>query len=290
MPKVPKPIADHGAIFGGVPELAEMTSDVPQIFDGRLRRRRRERAARAFDAYSFLAAAVRDELGERLSAIERPFHGAVWCGALPPPSVRSVVWVHGDTAGGFGPAIVFDEERFPFGDRTLELYASALTLHAVNDLPGALMQIRRSLKPNGAFTAALFGGQTLHELRAALAEAEIEVDGGLSPRVAPFVDVRDGGALLQRAGFGLPVADVDTLTVRYEHPLKLLADLRGMGETNVLTGRRRSFLKRAVLARACELYVKKYAGTDGRVPATFDVLYLSGWAPRAASSSPKLED
>jgi hypothetical protein len=125
----------------------------------------------------------------------------------------------------------------------------------------------------------MLGGRTLHELRLALAEAEVEVEGGLSPRVAPFVDVRDAGGLLQRAGFALPVADVDTVTVRYEHPLKLLADLRGMGETNVLHERRRTFLKRGVLARASEIYAKKFAGPDGRVPATFDIVYLTGWAP-----------
>jgi SAM-dependent methyltransferase len=256
-------------------------SDVPQIFDARLRRRRRGRAASGFAQFSFLADAVGDELGDRIAATPRPFSRAVWCGALDAPGVKDIAWVRGDAVDRFVTrgGVVFEEEHLPFGERTLELYVSALTLHAVNDLPGALMQIRRSLKPDCLFMAALFGGQTLHELRTCLAEAEIEIDGGLSPRVAPFVDVRDAGALLQRAGFGQPVADVDAITVRYEHPLKLLADLRGMGETNVLTQRRRRFLKRRVLARAFDIYTERYRGSDGRVPATFEILYLTGWSP-----------
>lgn len=256
-------------------------TDVPQIFDVRLRRRRRARAASAFERFSFLADAVGEEMGDRIAATPRPFARAVWCGARSAPGVKDIAWIRGDAEARFVPrgGLVFEEEHLPFGEGTLELYASALTLHAVNDLPGALMQIRRSLKPDCLFMAALFGGQTLHELRMCLAEAEVEIEGGLSPRVAPFVDVRDAGALLQRAGFGQPVADVDAITVRYEHPLKLLADLRGMGETNVLTQRRRSFFKRRVLTRAFEIYAAKFCGTDGRVAATFEIVYLTGWAP-----------
>lgn len=256
-------------------------SAVPQIFDRKLRRRRRARAASAFGAFSFLAAAARDEIGERLAAINQVFGCSVWHGAVAPPEVSSVSWLRTDDIAAFVPGggLVFDEEALPFGDGTLDLFASVLTLHAANDLPGALAQIRRCLKPDGLFVAALFGGETLTELRQALAEAEIEIDGGLSPRVAPFVDVRDAGSLLQRAGFAQPVVDVDTMTVRYEHPLKLLADLRGMGETNVLNERRRTFLKRRVLASACEIHARKFAGSDGRVPATFEVLYLTGFAP-----------
>jgi SAM-dependent methyltransferase len=256
-------------------------NDVPQIFDARLRRRRRSRAASSFREFSFLADAVGEEIGDRVAATPRPFTRAVWCGAQNAPDVKDIAWVRGDAAQRFVPrgGVVFEEEQLPFGDATLDLYVSALTLHAVNDLPGALTQIRRSLKPDSLFMAALFGGQTLHELRTCLAEAEIEIDGGLSPRVAPLIDVRDAGALLQRAGFGQPVADADAITVRYEHPLKLLADLRGMGETNVLTERRRSFLKRRVLGRAFEIYGEKYRGADGRVAATFEIVYLTGWSP-----------
>ena len=256
-------------------------SGVPQIFDAKLRRLRRARAARGFDAFSFLFQAARDEIGERLALIERPFARAVWHGPVAPPAIVSTSWiVAGSVTGSAGPQIAFDEEAVPFGHGTLDLYVSVLGLHAVNDLPGALTQIRRSLKDGGLFLAAMLGGQTLHELRLALAEAEIAIAGGLSPRVAPFADVSDAGALLQRAGFVLSVADVDTLTVRYEHPLKLLADLRGMGETNVLSDRRRVFLKRAVLARAYEIYAERFVSADGRVPATFDIVYLTGWAPK----------
>jgi SAM-dependent methyltransferase len=249
--------------------------EVPQIFDRDLRRRRRMRAAPGFPAFAFIADAVAGEIGERLSVLPQHFAQGLWYGAPTPPALDGVTWTPADLIAPEG-GIAFDEERLPFGPQSLELYVSALSLHAVNDLPGALAQIRRALKPQGLFMAALFGGQTLQELRLSLAEAEIEIDGGLSPRVSPFVDVRDAGALLQRAGFELPVADVDRLSVHYQHPLKLLSDLRGMGETNVLSERRRRFLKRRVLARTCELYLEKFADADGRVTATFDVVYLSG--------------
>jgi len=256
-------------------------SNVPQIFDTRLRRRRRARAAQQFDAYAFLATRARDEIADRLGALNRPIQAAVWRGATAHPAVGDANWIGADSVRPLVPAggVVFDDEALPFGAGTLDAYVSVLMLHTVNDLPGALTQIRRCLKPDGLFMAALFGGQTLQELKVALAEAEIEIAGGLSPRVAPMVDVRDAGALLQRAGFASPVADIDAVTVRYEHPLKLLADLRGMGETNVLSERRRTFLRRGVLSRACEVYIEKLADPDGRVAATFDVLYLTGWAP-----------
>lgn len=255
-------------------------SDVPQIFDTRLRRVRRMRAARSFAAFAFLGEAVAAEIGDRLGAMPRAFAQGVWYGAIAPPTVGTTHWLRGDAVPAFAPrGVVFDEERLPFGAGTLDLYASALTLHAANDLPGALAQIRRALKGGGLFIGALFGGRTLQELRACLAEAEIEIDGGLSPRVFPFVDVRDAGALLQRAGFAMPVADTDVVVARYEHPLKLLADLRGMGETNVLVQRRRQFLKRRPLTRACELYLEKFRDADGRVAATFEIVHLTGWAP-----------
>ncbi len=255
-------------------------SDIPQIFDGRLRRRRRARVAAGFDTFAFLADAATGELSERVNASDRTFDPAVCVGARAPQSARIARSIRGDVEARFlgSGGVVFDEERLPFADEAFDLYASVLTLHAVNDLPGALTQIRRSLKSDGLFVAALFGGETLRELRACLAQAEIEIDGGLSPRISPFADVRDAGALLQRAGFADPVADADSVTVRYEHPLKLLADLRGMGETNVLSERRRTFLKRSVLLRACAIYIDTYRGADGRVPATFQILYLTGSA------------
>lgn len=257
-------------------------SDIPQIFDNRLRRVRRARAAARFDAFSFLADAVSAELSERIEAAGREFSRAAFAGARTPMPARTGAFIRGDVEPVFaGPGgVVFDEEQMPFAARTLDLYASVLTLHAVNDLPGALTQIRRCLKPGGLFVAGLFGGETLRELRECLALAEIEIDGGLSPRVSPFADVRDAGGLLQRAGFDEPVADVDTISVSYEHPVKLFADLRGMGETNILAERRRTFLKRAILTRACDIYFEKYRDSSGRVPATFQILYMTGRVTR----------
>jgi NADH dehydrogenase [ubiquinone] 1 alpha subcomplex assembly factor 5 len=253
-------------------------SEIPHIFDDRLRRRRRARAAAGFDGFAFLAETAAAELSERIGSFERDFSRAVCVGARKPSSSRIVQCVRGDAVCTFAD-VVFEEGRLPFAAQSLDLYASVLTLHVVNDLPGALLQVKRSLKPGGVFVAALFGGETLRELRDCLAQAEIEIDGGLSPRVAPCVDVRDAGALLQRAGFSEPVADVETVAVGYEHPLKLLSDLRGMGETNILAERRRRFLKRAVVARACDLYFEKFRRPDGRVTATFQTLFLTGCAP-----------
>jgi SAM-dependent methyltransferase len=253
--------------------------NVPQIFDTRLRRLRRARAAARFASFDFLARTAAAEIEERLSVTPRTFERAVWVGAVPPAG--GLACIRGDTVSAFAGAggVVFDEERLAFREKTLDLYVSVLSLHAANDLPGALAQIRRALAPGAMFMAALFGGRTLEQLRTAMAEAEIEVDGGLSPRVFPFADVRDAGALLQRAGFAQPIADADVLSVRYEHPLKLMADLRGMGETNILAERRRQFLKRRTLRRACDIYAAKFADGEGRVAATFELLYLTGRAP-----------
>ena len=163
---------------------------------------------------------------------------------------------------------------------------SALALQFVNDLPGTLVQIRRALKPDGLFLAALIGGDSLAELREAFAAAEAEVEGGVSPRVAPFADLRDLGALLQRAGFALPVTDVDRLTVRYDTPFALMHDLRRMGATNALIERRRTPLRRATLARMVEIYADRFADPDGRLRATFEIVWLSGWAPHASQQQP----
>ncbi len=263
-------------------------NDVPQIFDVGLRRRRRARVAQTHECVSFLTDAVAAELKERLLAVNRIFPNAVWHGTPATLTSAKASWITSDIvpvlAGKSG--VVFGEEQLPFAPASLDLYVSSLSLHTVNDLPGAMAQIRHSLKPDGLFIAAIFGGQTLHELKLTLAQAEIEIDGGLSPRVAPFADIRDAGGLLQRAGFALPVADTDQIVVRYEHPLKLLADLRGMGETNILHQRRKLFLKRRVLMRAMEIYTRDFSGTDGRVQATFEIIYLAGWAPHASQQKP----
>ncbi len=181
---------------------------------------------------------------------------------------------------------VADEEALPFGDGKLDLVVSNLSLHWVNDLPGSFAQIKRALRPDGLFLATLFGGETLHELRSVLSDAEIAVEGGLSPRVSPFTDIRDAGGLLQRAGFALPVVDTETITVFYEEPFRLLRDLRGMGETNAVQERRKTFSRRETLMTALNLYRERFAGSDGRIPATFTILYLSGWAPAPGQQQP----
>jgi SAM-dependent methyltransferase len=190
--------------------------------------------------------------------------------------------------GGKNPKrfVAADEEALPFGDATLDLVVSALTLQYVNDLPGVLVQIRRALKPDGLFLGALIAGETLTELRQAFAAAESEVEGGASPRVAPFADLRELGALLQRAGFALPVTDVDRLTVRYDSVFGLMRDLRRMGATNALHARRRAPLKRATLHRLAEIYAERFADDDGRLRATFEIVWLSGWAPHPDQQQP----
>ena len=179
-----------------------------------------------------------------------------------------------------------DEEALPFRDGSLDLVVSALVLQFVNDLPGTLVQIRRALRPDGLWLAALVGGDTLTELRQAFAAAEAEIEDGVSPRVAPFVDVRAMGGLLQRAGFSLPVTDVDRLTVRYASPLALMRELRRMGAANPLLDRSRRPLKRALLARMMAIYAERFSDPDGRIRATFEIVWLSGWAPHDSQQKP----
>ena len=260
-------------------------SQNPVVFDRKLLRLRRARAEK-LGLSTFLVERVADDIAERLSAVLRRFELAVDLGT-PGDAVRRVL----DASGKVGAviasdALVADQEALPFRDGALDLLVSGLALHAVNDLPGALVQIRRALKPDGLFLAALFGGDTLTELRQSFAAAESDIEGGVSPRVAPFADLRDLGALLQRAGFGLPVADVERLTVRYATPLALMHDLRRMGVTNVLHERRRKPLRRATLARMMQIYGERFADADGRIRATFEIVWLSGWAPHESQQQP----
>jgi SAM-dependent methyltransferase len=252
----------------------------PVIFDRRLLRARLTRAA-AIGPVTFLLDRAADDMAERLSAVLRPFDIAADLGT-PTDAVRRAI------AGRVGTiaAVVADEEALPFRDASLDLVVSALALQFVNDLPGTLIQIRRALKPDGLFLAAMTGGESLAELRVAFAEAEAEVEGGVSPRVAPFADLRDLGALLQRAGFALPVTDVDRVTVRYASPLDLMHDLRRMGAGNVLTERRRTPLRRSTLRRMLEIYAERFADLDGRIRATFEIVWLSGWAPHESQQKP----
>jgi SAM-dependent methyltransferase len=253
-------------------------SSNPAIFDRKLLRLRQARA-RALGPETFLVDRVAEELGERLSAVLRQFERAADVGT-PTDAVRRALAASGKVVAVYGADhVIADEEALPFADGSLDLAVSALSLQFVNDLPGTLIQICRALKPDGLLLAALLGGDTLIELREAFAEAEAEIEGGVSPRVAPFADVRALGALLQRAGFALPVVDSDRLTVRYDSVFGLMRDLRRMGATNTLSERRRTPLKRATLAKMAEIYARRFADADGRVRATFEVAWLSGWAP-----------
>jgi SAM-dependent methyltransferase len=264
----------------------------PIIFDRQLLRARRRRAER-LGASDFLVERLAEDIAERLSVVLRRFDVAVDLGT-PGDAVRRALLATGKigmvvvaSPSAAGPlAVVADEEALPFRDGAIDLVTSALSLQFTNDLPGALVQIRRALRPDGLFLAALAGGETLTELRQAFAQAEAEIEDGISPRVAPFADLRDLGALLQRAGFALPVTDVDRLTVRYASPVALMQDLRRMGATNVIGERRRKPLKRATLMRMIEIYGERFADADGRVRATFEIVWLSGWAPHESQQQP----
>jgi len=278
--------------------LPPETSDAA-VFDRRAVRRHRERAAPRLAAHDFLFVAAAAELADRLAGINRRFACALDLGAragvlrqaLAGRDRVGVLIEAAPTAAlarraAAGPALAADEEFLPFADESLDLVLSCLALHWVNDLPGALIQVRRALRPDGLFLAALLGGDTLHELRAVLLQAEAEVLGGASPRLSPTVPVAAASALLLRAGFALPVADIDRLTVTYPDALALMRELRHMGETNAACGRRSRFTPRTVLARAAVLYRELYGLADGRVPATFEVIYLTGWAPHASQQRP----
>ena len=267
----------------------------PRVFDRLLLRRRRRRAG-MLGAATFLIDRVAADLAERLSTVLRRFALAADLGS-PAGAVRRELTAQVDTLiavdaatedvrDHIGPKVVADEEALPFADASLDLVVSALALQSVNDLPGTLVQVRRALKPDGYFLAALLGGDTLTELRQSFAAAEAEIEGGVSPRVAPFVDARDAGALLQRAGFALPVTDVDRVTVRYASAFALMADLRRMGATNPLIERRRTPLRRATLMRMAQIYAARFADADGRVRASFDIVWVAGWAPHPSQPQP----
>ncbi|OYW27256.1 MAG: SAM-dependent methyltransferase [Caulobacter sp. 12-67-6] len=273
----------------------------PLLFDRDLLKVRLDRAAPDYASADFLKRRVAQDVVMRLETILRRFPVAVDLGSRN--GAFSEALAESDAAAnidvlfqtdlsarmlgvGNGLKVVADEERLPFGDATLDLAVSTLSLHWTNDLVGALIQIRRALRPDGLFIGAIFGGATLTELRQALLQAEDEVSGGASFRVSPFADAIDAAGLLQRAGFALPVADVDRVKVRYGHPIELLRDLRRMGETSVLLDRSRKPMSRRVLARAMELYVERFAEADGRVPATFEIVAVTGWAPHESQQKP----
>jgi SAM-dependent methyltransferase len=245
----------------------------PELFNMQARAAYRARAkVRGVADFLHMAAAL--QLQERLQDVNKSFTKSAFVGWVPE------VWQ------GFGPEVMVpDDEILDLPEAAFELVVHGLCLHAANDPVGQLVQMRRALKPDGLMLAALFGGETLHELRHALARAEAEVEGGLSPRVAPMGDVRDLGGLLQRAGLALPVVDATTLTVTYETPLHLMRDLRAMGESNAMT-ERRGHLRRETLGTALEIYQAEFGLPDGRIPATFEIIFLTGWAPSATQPKP----
>ncbi len=274
------------------------TASPPLIFDRTLLRRNRARAARSACPPDFLLQRVTEDFADRLSLIHRTFPLALNLTAAPGHITKALRECNGTTTVISTehdiahvrhlpmPVVIADEEALPFAAHSFDLVTSGLALQFVNDLPGTLAQICQVLKPDGLFLAALFGGETLTELRQAALAAEAELYDGASPRVAPFADVRDLGALLQRAGFALPVTDSDTVTATYETPLALMRELKGMGASNILFDRRRTPMTRRFLLRIAEIYSERFAMPDGRIPATFEILTMTGWAPHASQQQP----
>lgn len=263
--------------------MASATENPPSLFDLALLKKRQDRADR-LGRENFLTDRVAGDLAERLNVVVREFAAVADIGS-PGAVVEKILGAKfGIVAHVELPKS--DDDPLPLEPASLELVVSSLALQFVNDLPGALAQIKRALKPDGLFLAALLGGDTLTELRQSFAAAEAQIEGGVSPRVAPMIDLRDAGALLQRAGFALPVTDVDRIMVRYDNAFALMRDLRRMGATNIMVERSRKFLRRATLLRMAEIYSEKFSDPDGRIRATFDVVWLSGWAPHESQQKP----
>ena len=283
-----------------------MSVSVPQLFDMRALRRNRQRAAASYDKYAFLKDEAAVRLVDRVDLIRRDFElcldlgahdGRLWQHLAPLGKIRTIV--QSDPAAKFSnnffrnnidprvaPFAVHDFTTLPFADKSFDGVFSCLNFHWVDDLPGLFVQIRRLLRPDGLCLVNLLGGGSLHELRASLIAAEQDITGGFSPRCAPMVDIRDVGGLLGRAGLALPVADSDRLTVNYPNMFRLMHDLRGMGEQNVLLGRLRHPTKRAVFVRAAEIYQDKFGLTNGSIPASFEIITLTGWAPHESQQKP----
>lgn len=268
------------------------------VFDRALLRLRRDRAAMKIGDYDFLLRDVAARLCERLDMVRRTFprmldlgsHHGVLSAMLAARDGTETVFAADLSprlaAASPALAIAADEEYLPFAEGVFDAVISNLSLHWVNDLPGALLQARRALKPDGLFMAAVLGGESLRELRDSLMTAELNVSGGASPRVSPFIDLRDMGALMQRAGFALPVVDSDIITVDYSHPLKLMQDLRGMGASNAVHSRLKLPARRQMIFEAARFYQEKYGDARGRVPATFQVIYVIGWSPHDSQQKP----
>jgi SAM-dependent methyltransferase len=274
-------------------------TSVPIVFDDRAVRRNRDRAAAGDLSNRFLADWCVRALRDRLDVVKRRFPLALQIGALTSPEgpdalekqagVETVVRV--DTAfapldGQSGLRAQADPDLLPFAPASFDLVFSPFALHTVNDLPGALLQIRRVLKPDGLFVAAMAGGETLHDFRQCLMEAELNIRNGVSPRVFPFAGKPEVGALLQRAGYALPVVDSEYVTVTYDNAFRLMQDLRRMGEGNAIAGRERRHPGKALFMETARLYAERHAGPDGRIEAKFEIVFLLGWSPHASQQQP----
>lgn len=266
----------------------------PVIFDSRLIRNNHKRRMGALPDHNFLMERAALQLAERLGDITRTFPVAAMSGMRCSENSLNIVkdasgaenfW-RMDGALAEGNSVLGEDELLPFAAGSLDLYLSNFTLHTTNDLPGALIQIRRALKPDGLFLAALPGGETLFELRQALQQAEMETKGGLSPRVHPFATKQDMGGLLQRAGFALPVVDSEKITITYDHLFALMTDLRGMGGGNTLLARHKTNPGKAFFQRAAEIYARDFSEEGGRIEATIEIIYMIGWAPHESQPKP----
>jgi SAM-dependent methyltransferase len=263
-----------------LPMAPTPAATMPILFDRALLCARLARA-RKQGGVTFLLDRVAEDLADRLAAVRRDFADVadIWSpGDVLPPAGRF------KSVARFAPDS--GSEVLPLQPESLDLAVSALAFQFVNDLPGVLAQIRRALKPDGLLLAAMVGGDTLTELRQSFAAAEAECEGGVSPRVVPFADLRDIGGLLQRAGLALPVTDVDRVVVRYDSAFALMADLRRMGASNILVERRRTPTRRTTMLQMAQIYGERFADADGRIRATFDVIWLSGWAPHESQQKP----
>lgn len=277
------------------------SADLPRLFDRALVRQRRNRAAGEFIAYDFLHARVADDLLDRVESVSRDFPVALVLGGggavgralktRPEAAAKIGTLIEADLSPSMaglsaGPAVCLDEEALPVASESVDLVLSCLSLHWTNDLVGALIQINHGLKPDGFFAGALLGGATLTQLRQALLAAESELKGGAHARVSPFADAFDMAGLMGRAGFALPVSDVDRVTARYGNAFVLMRDLRKMGETSALTQRPRTPAAKALFVRTAQIYAQRFADPDGRIPASFDILHMAGWAPHESQPKP----
>ncbi len=272
-------------------ELPQTNHDI-LVFDRNLIKTRRERCAKRFSDHDFLFQWGCDQIHDRLMDVNRTFDTALHIGARCPVSeahqkIQKLFITDLTATSSYSPFhLQSSEELLPVAPQSLDLVTSNLTLHSVNDLPGALLQIRQALKEDGLFIASLFGGETLYELRDVMTQAEISLYGGISPRISPFADKPQMGDLLFRAGYSLPVIDSEIITVTYDNIFKLLHDIKGMGESNTILDRSKAPTSKEFFMKTAQLYQDKYAQNDGRIVASFEVIFLLGWAPHASQQKP----